>query len=90
VRHHKKPDDYGIDTMKISDDDAAFILGKGGKTKEKVSRVSGAEIELFERDLILEIRGTKIQPAELRNMLRVSWLNARALFPSLKTTMTMI
>jgi len=61
VRHHKKPDDYGIDTMKISDDDAAFILGKGGKTKEKVSRVSGAEIELFERDLILEIRGTKIQ-----------------------------
>jgi len=47
--------------MKISDDDAAFILGKGGKTKEKVSRVSEAEIELFERDLILEIRGTKLQ-----------------------------
>jgi len=47
--------------MKISNDDAAFILGKGGKTKEKVSRVSEAEIELFERDLILEIRGTKLQ-----------------------------
>jgi len=57
----KKPDDYGVDTMKITDDDAAFILGKGGKTKEKVSRVSGAEIELFERDLILEIRGSKMQ-----------------------------
>merc|ERR1719384_2978675 len=57
----KKPDDYGVDTMKITDDDAAFILGKGGKTKEKISRVSEAEIELFERDLILEIRGSKMQ-----------------------------
>eukprot|EP00927_Polykrikos_kofoidii_P035615 TRINITY_DN3016_c0_g3_i2.p1 TRINITY_DN3016_c0_g3~~TRINITY_DN3016_c0_g3_i2.p1 ORF type:complete len:669 (-),score=126.91 TRINITY_DN3016_c0_g3_i2:107-2113(-) len=57
----KKPDDYGVDTMKITDDDAAFILGKGGKTKEKVSRVSNAEIELFERDLILEIRGSRMQ-----------------------------
>ena len=24
-----------VDTLKITDDDAAFILGKGGKTKEK-------------------------------------------------------
>eukprot|EP00434_Breviolum_minutum_P005674 symbB.v1.2.004998.t1/scaffold288.1/size478366/28 len=54
-----KPEDYGVDTMKITDDDAAFILGKGGRTKEKISKVSGAEIELFERDLILEIRGSK-------------------------------
>lgn len=57
----KRPDDYGVETIKISDDDAAFILGKGGKTKEKIARVSGAEIELFERDLILEIRGSKVQ-----------------------------
>jgi len=57
----KKPDDYGVDTLKITDDDAAFILGKGGKTKEKIARVSEAEIELFERDLILEIRGSKLQ-----------------------------
>jgi len=57
----KKPDDYGVDTMKITDDDAAFILGKGGKTKEKIARVSEAEIELFERDLVLEIRGSKMQ-----------------------------
>jgi len=61
TREQKKPDDYGVDTMKITDDDAAFILGKGGKTKEKISRVSEAEIELFERDLILEIRGSKLQ-----------------------------
>jgi len=57
----KKPDDYGVDTIKITDDDAAFILGKGGKTKEKIARVAEAEIELFERDLILEFRGSKLQ-----------------------------
>lgn len=61
AQRHRKPDDFGVDTMKITDDDAAFILGKGGKTKEKISRVSEAEIELFERDLILEIRGSKLQ-----------------------------
>lgn len=55
-----RSEDYGVDTMKITDDDAAFILGKGGRTKEKISKVSGAEIELFERDLILEIRGSKM------------------------------
>eukprot|EP00435_Cladocopium_sp_Y103_P023543 s640_g5.t1 len=54
-------EDYGVDTLKITDDDAAFILGKGGKTKEKIAKVAEAEIELFERDLILEIRGSKIQ-----------------------------
>merc|ERR1719401_1818565 len=57
----RKPEDYGVDTMKITDDDAAFILGKGGKTKEKIARVSEAELELFECDLILEIRGSKLQ-----------------------------
>lgn len=57
----KKASDYGVDTLKITDDDAAFILGKGGKTKEKIANVSQAEIELFERDLILEIRGTQLQ-----------------------------
>ncbi|CAE8643024.1 unnamed protein product [Polarella glacialis] len=58
---NKKPDDYGVETMKITDDDAAFILGKGGKTKEKIAKVACAEIELFERDLVLEIRGSKMQ-----------------------------
>merc|ERR1719188_1581063 len=59
--HKKKPSDYGVESMKITDDDAAFILGKGGKTKMKVARVADCEIELFERDLILEFRGSKMQ-----------------------------
>lgn len=46
-----------VDVLKISNDDAAFILGKNGKTKEKIARVSGAEIDLFEHSLTLEIRG---------------------------------
>ncbi|CAJ1329153.1 unnamed protein product [Effrenium voratum] len=60
-RQKRPEDDYGVDTLKITDDDAAFILGKGGKTKEKIAKVAEAEIELFERDLILEIRGSKMQ-----------------------------
>merc|ERR1740130_2033228 len=62
----KKPDDYGVDTIKITDDDAAFILGKGGKTKAKVAKVAEAEIELFERDLVLEFRGSKLQRKRAR------------------------
>lgn len=57
----KRPADFGVDTIKVTDDDAAFICGKGGRTKEKIARVSGAEIELFEKELVLEIRGTEIQ-----------------------------
>jgi rRNA processing protein Krr1/Pno1 len=37
------------------------LLGKGGKTKNKLARVSGADLELFERDLTLEIKGTDKQ-----------------------------
>jgi Fic family protein len=42
----------------LSNDVAAFVLGKNGKTKEKIARVSGAELDLFEHSLTLEIRGT--------------------------------
>lgn len=47
-----------VDVLKITNDDAAFVLGKNGKTKEKIARVSGAELDLFEHSLMLEIRGT--------------------------------
>lgn len=56
--------------MKITDDDAAFILGKGGKTKEKIAKVSECEIELFERDLILEFRGSKLQRRRAKKIRR--------------------
>eukprot|EP00755_Sulcionema_specki_P005454 Sspe_Gene.32825::Locus_16072_Transcript_1_1_Confidence_1.000_Length_882::g.32825::m.32825 len=55
-----------VDVIKVSNDDAAFIIGKGGKTKEKLARVSGASIELIEKDLILEIRGTESERAKAR------------------------
>merc|ERR1719230_1143284 len=55
--------DHGVDTLKLTDGDAAFLLGKGGKTKAKIARVSGADLELFERDLVLEIKGNKKQRA---------------------------
>jgi len=45
-----------VETIKLTDGDAAFLLGKGGKTKAKIARVSKADLELFERDLILDPR----------------------------------
>jgi hypothetical protein len=47
-----------VDVLKISNEDAAFVLGKNGKTKEKIARVSGADLDLYEHSLTLEIRGT--------------------------------
>ena len=44
--------------LKISNEDAAFVLGKNGKTKEKIARVSGADLDLYEHSLTLEIRGS--------------------------------
>ena len=72
-----------VDVLKITNEDAAFILGKGGRTstrrasvsfvqcsnypypsvvaEEKIARVSGADLDLFEHSLTLEIRGTEAE-----------------------------
>jgi hypothetical protein len=56
-------DDDGRDRMTITDADAAFVLGKGGKTKEKIARVAKCELDLSERnhEAILEMRGGEIE-----------------------------
>ncbi|KAK3270284.1 hypothetical protein CYMTET_21309 [Cymbomonas tetramitiformis] len=56
-------DDWGVDYLTVSDSDAAFILGKGGRTKEKIARVSGAKLDMNEREgqSRLEIRGTALE-----------------------------
>jgi hypothetical protein len=56
-----KKGDYGVETIKLTDGDAAFLLGKQGKTKNKIAKVSGAELEMYERDLKVEIKGTARQ-----------------------------
>eukprot|EP01062_Namystynia_karyoxenos_P075347 TRINITY_DN725_c0_g1_i7.p1 TRINITY_DN725_c0_g1~~TRINITY_DN725_c0_g1_i7.p1 ORF type:complete len:581 (+),score=230.81 TRINITY_DN725_c0_g1_i7:111-1853(+) len=55
----------GSEKIKVGDDDAAFILGRGGKTKQKLARVSGAEIELH-NDQSLEFYGTDLQRRKAR------------------------
>ena len=32
--------------LKLTDGDAAFLLGKGGETKMKIAKVSGADLEM--------------------------------------------
>lgn len=48
------------DTLEISGDDAAFILGAGGKTKSKLAQVSGAALYIVEKNskVVLEIYGS--------------------------------
>jgi len=53
-------DEKGLTILEISPSDAAFVLGRGGKTKQKIAKVSGAKLDLWENDK-LEIRGTKEQ-----------------------------
>lgn len=36
----------------VSQDDAAFVLGKNGSTKKKIARVCGADLDLNENDLV--------------------------------------
>ena len=45
----------------IATDDAAFVLGRGGATKRKIARVSGANIELDEHALTITLNGTEKQ-----------------------------
>ena len=50
--------------MKITDDDAAFVLGKGGATKRKIARVSGAKLEIHDLKSVgasSEMEGAEIE-----------------------------
>lgn len=42
-------------------EDAAFVLGRGGSTKQKIARVCGAELDLNERENKITIHGTRKQ-----------------------------
>ena len=49
------------DVMNINDDDAAFVLGRGGQTKKKIARACGANLTLDEQGLTITMTGTKDQ-----------------------------
>ena len=53
--------------MDVDANDAAFILGRGGQTKQKISRVSGAELDLNERENKITIYGTRKQRKAARD-----------------------
>jgi len=44
--------------MSLGNDDIAFVLGRGGMTKRKIARVSGANLEILEREMKLTIVGS--------------------------------
>lgn len=48
AREHRVDNDPNIETIEVSEADAAFVLGRGGSTKRKLARVSGARLELHD------------------------------------------
>ncbi|KAF8822025.1 domain K- type Rna binding proteins family protein [Cardiosporidium cionae] len=48
-------------SIALTNEDAAFVLGKAGNTKRKISKVSGCHIELNDEGLRLDITGTEEQ-----------------------------
>ena len=47
-----------VTTVNISKEDAAFLIGKGGRTKRKLIRVSGCDLDLV-NETTLAITGTR-------------------------------
>jgi len=43
----------------MTDDDIAFVLGRGGMTKRKIARVAKAKLDVYERDLKIDIHGPR-------------------------------
>jgi len=64
AKRRRNRKDYGMETMKITPDDAAVLAN--GKTQDKIARASEAEIELVRQELCLEIRGTQQQRRRAR------------------------
>ena len=57
----------GVEIMKIDNDSAAFVLGRGGSTKRKIERVSETKMDLDERAGSIEIFGTDKQRQRARD-----------------------
>lgn len=62
-----RPADWGTDTVRISGDEAAALaIGSGGKSKDKIAKASGAEIELNQQECSLKVSGSETQRRRAR------------------------
>ena len=50
--------DSGESRVRVTAPDVGFLLGKGGRTKEKLARVSGCQIEIREKQNVVEVYGS--------------------------------
>ncbi|CAE7892380.1 unnamed protein product, partial [Symbiodinium microadriaticum] len=57
--------------LQLTDMDSAFILGRGGKTKHKIARVSGATLELHEHNCTVEIIGADPERCRARKYINL-------------------
>ena len=61
------PGDLIKDTVDLTHEDCAFVCGRSGSTKQKLARVSGASLDLSQRDLKIYIEGTREQVDKARD-----------------------
>lgn len=61
--------DSATETMRITPNDAAAL--SFGRMTDKLGRVAEAEVELFEKELVLEIRGNQAQRRRARKYARI-------------------
>ena len=61
ARNNERERDPDADILKISDEDAAFVLGKGGNTKRKIARVAGAKLEIIDMKSDPGMKGAEIE-----------------------------
>lgn len=59
----------GKESMELAEEDAAFVLGRGGMTKKKIERACNAVIDVNEREYRIEITGTKSERKRARDYL---------------------
>ncbi|CAJ1405014.1 unnamed protein product [Effrenium voratum] len=62
---------HTAEILQLTDMDSAFILGRGGKTKHKIARVSGATLELHEHNCTVEIMGEEPERRKARKYINL-------------------
>jgi hypothetical protein len=63
-------DDADTERMDIGNEDAAFVLGRGGATKRKIARVCEAELNLNDEASKISIKGTELQRKRAKDYIK--------------------
>lgn len=61
---------YGVESVRVAEEDIPFLLGKGGRTLVKVGKAAGCVTELVQDSDVVEIRGNLSERGVAKRFLR--------------------